>query len=492
MIAETRGAQRTLAWFHCFSGISGDMTLGSLLDAGADLDEVRALCQRLPLSGWSLEAEPVLRCGVAATRAVVRVMPTTVVRTAAHIMGLVDEARLPNRVRDRVHTTFDVLAAAEGRLHRRPPAQVHFHEVGAVDSIIDIVGSCAALEVLGIDEVHASAVATGTGMVRSAHGLIPNPPPAVVELLRGAPTYGVDTHVELCTPTGAALLAALAVSWGPLPALRVESTGFGAGSADPDERPNALQVVVGQATAVPVPGQPVMLLEANVDDTTGEVLAHTVAALLGAGAHDAWVTPIVGKKGRPAHVVSALGDPTSARSLAEVMARESGSLGVRGLTFERWPAARHTDEVEVEGLPVRIKVTSGRAKAEVDDAARVARQTGWPLRSVIAEAEERWRQAQAPRVELTGPVGAVGAAADGATGDAAAEDGAAEDGAAEDGAAEDGRESGAAGGTRGGPVGAAGGRAEHGRGRRRTPEGRDAGLWIVGSRDGDPPEGEAG
>lgn len=390
---------RTLAWFHCYSGIAGDMALGALLDAGAPLDEVRALCERLPLTGWGLEAEPVLRGGVAATKAHVHAAPTTVVRTAAHIMGLVEEARLPDRVRDRVLATFDVLARAEGRLHRRPPSQVHFHEVGAVDSIIDVVGTSAALEVLGVDEVHASPVATGTGMVRSAHGLIPNPPPAVVEVLAGAPTYGIDTSVELTTPTGAALLAALAVGWGPMPAMRIASSGFGAGTADPDERPNAVQVVVGAAAVVPQPGQPVVLLEANVDDATGEVLAHTVAALLAAGAHDAWVTPVVGKKGRPAHVVSALVDPVRTRALAEVLSRETGSLGVRGQTLERWPAARSVDRVEVDGLPVGIKVTAGRAKAEYEDAARVARQSGRPVRAVLAEAEAAWRAGPGAEVD---------------------------------------------------------------------------------------------
>ena len=181
--------QRTVAWFHCFSGIAGDMALGALVDAGADLDEVRSLCERLPVGGWSLDAEAVMRTGIGATKVHVGAEPSPVVRTAAHIIGMVEEARLPDRVRQRALATFDVLARAEGHLHRRPPEIVHFHEVGGIDAIIDVVGTCAALEVLGIDEVDASAVANGTGMVRAAHGLLPVPAPAVVELLRGAPTY---------------------------------------------------------------------------------------------------------------------------------------------------------------------------------------------------------------------------------------------------------------------------------------------------------------
>jgi uncharacterized protein (TIGR00299 family) protein len=383
--------ERTLAWFHCFSGIAGDMALGALVDAGAPLAEVSEMCRRLPLAGWELEGDNVLRGGVGGTKVHVRAEATTVVRTAAHIAGLIEEARFPDRIRKRALATFDVLARAEGHLHRRPPSQVHFHEVGAVDSIIDIVGCCAALELLGIDEVQSSPVATGSGMVRAAHGLIPNPAPAVVELLRGAPTYGIDTPLELTTPTGAALLAALCSSWGPLPAMRLTASGFGAGSADPDDRPNLVQVVVGAAEVHTEPGQPVTLLETNVDDATGEVLAHTVEVLLGAGAHDAWLTPITGKKGRPAHVVSVLCDPVDARTTAAVLARETGSLGVRGRTFERWVAARHIDEVHVAGMPVRVKVTAGRVKAEHDDVARVARHLGRPLREVALEAETTWR-----------------------------------------------------------------------------------------------------
>jgi uncharacterized protein (TIGR00299 family) protein len=384
-----------IAWFHCFSGVAGDMALGSLLDAGADVDEVRRLCERVPVDGWRLELEPVLRGGIAASKARVRTDETSVVhRTAAHIIGLVEEARLPERVARRSIRTFEALAAVEGRLHRRPPSQVHFHEVGGLDAIIDVVGTCSALEVLGIDELFASPVATGRGMVRSAHGLIPNPAPAVVGLLAGAPTYGVDVPVELTTPTGAALLAANVTGWGPLPPMRIESSGFGAGDRELEDRPNAVQVVVGERAAELERGQPVVLLEVNVDDATGETLAHALAAAVQAGAHDAWITPIVMKKGRPAHTVHALADVALAAQVSRVLTAETGSLGVRGQTFERWPAARETHEVEVDGRPIRVKVSSGRVKVEHDDAARVARLAGRPLREVVSLAEEAWRRSR--------------------------------------------------------------------------------------------------
>jgi uncharacterized protein (TIGR00299 family) protein len=382
----------TTAWFHCFSGISGDMALGALVDAGADLGEVRELCARLPVAGWGLEAEPVLRGGIGGTKVHVhRPADDTVVRTASHVTALVEEARLPDRVRERALATFNLLARVEGRLHRRPPEQVHFHEVGGIDAIVDVVGTCAALELLGVDRVEASPVANGLGMVRTAHGLVPNPAPAVVELLRDAPTYGLDLAVELTTPTGAALLAATVDRWGPLPAMTVARVGFGAGTARLDDRPNLTQVVIGRTATARPAGQPVVLLEVNVDDATGEQLALAVAALLDAGAHDAWVTPIVMKKGRPAHTVSALADPALVDQVAGALVAGTGSLGVRGHALERWPAERDDGEVDVDGHPVRIKLGAGRVKIEHDDAARVASRTGRPYREVVSLAEERAR-----------------------------------------------------------------------------------------------------
>ena len=382
----------TIAWFHCYAGIAGDMALGSLLDAGADLNEVLKLLERLPFRGWRLSAEPVLRAGVAATLAVVEVTDDVVVRTHAHIVGLVEEARLPPRVARRSLAAFAALAEVEGTLHRRPPSQVHFHEVGSHDTIIDVVGTAAALEVLGVGDVTSSSVATGTGTVRTAHGFLPNPSPAVVRLLRGVPTWGRDVAVELTTPTGAALLAAVATDFGPLPPMRISSTGFGAGNHELDGLPNCTQVVVGEPLAATMPGQPVVLLEANLDDATGETLAHALQALLDGGAHDAWITPVVMKKGRPGHTVSALVDPALVESVRHTLRAETGSLGVRATGQERWPATRSLAEVTVEGATIRVKVSPGRVKVEQADAARVAARTGLPLREVVLRAEAAWRQ----------------------------------------------------------------------------------------------------
>jgi len=386
----------TVAWFHCFAGIAGDMAFGALVDAGADLEEVLGLVRRVPVDGWTIEVDAVTRNGVAGTRVDVRSSETGIVRTHSHIQGLLAEARLPPRVLDRSLAVFARLAEAEGRLHRRPPSQVHFHEVGGIDAIVDVVGTCAGLEVLGVDTVASSPVATGTGMIRSAHGALPNPAPAVVELLRGAPLYGVDESVELTTPTGAAILAALCSEFGPLPAMTVTTTGFGAGARTLARRPNLTQVIVGVVAAGAGGGQTVVELATNLDDATGETIAHAVAAVLAAGALDAWVTPVLMKKGRPGHVLSALADEALAGVIAERLMAETGTLGVRARRVDRMVADRATGAVEVDGFEVRVKVSPGRVKAEHDDAARVAAVIGIPAREVARRAEETWRARRDP------------------------------------------------------------------------------------------------
>lgn len=381
----------TVAWWHCFAGIAGDMALGSLVDAGADLALIERELVALPVGGWTLEAAPVLRSGVAATKVDVRVSSNSVVRTYSHIVGLITEARLPDRARTRALSVFERMATVEGQLHRRPTSQVHFHEVGGTDAIIDVVGTCVALELLGVDEVRSSPIAQGTGMVHTSHGLLPVPAPAVVSLLAGAPTYGTSLPYELTTPTGAGILSALCTGWGPMPAMTVSATGFGAGSREIDGLPNVAQVVVGTLASESGPferAQPVAVLEANLDDVTGEILATTIGALMAAGALDAWVTPVTGKKGRPAHVVSVMCEPARLGELRRVLSDETGTLGVRAQMWERWPAAREMASVSVGGYPVRVKKGPRRIKAEHEDAARVARLIGLPVREVARQAEE--------------------------------------------------------------------------------------------------------
>jgi uncharacterized protein (TIGR00299 family) protein len=391
----------TTAWFHCFSGIAGDMALAALFDAGADHAAVFDIVARVPHPD-GITVEVAQRGGIGATRVIVPHEPEHHHRPYREVREVLAAADLPTRVHERAVAVFEQLAVVEGRIHGVDPDDVEFHEVGSLDAIVDVVGTCAALEILDVDEVRASAVAVGTGTVRSAHGLLPNPAPAVVALLAhaGIPTYGVEVPYELTTPTGAALLAALASGCGPLPAMTPHAVGYGAGSRDVDGRPNVVQVVLGEPPAMTTavgrgPGQPVTLLEVNVDDATGETLAHAVAALLEAGAHDAWITPIVMKKGRPAHTVSVLADPALVAGLASTLSAETGSLGVRAQVLERWPRARTDDAVTVDGERVRVKVGAGRVKVEHDDAAAAARRLGRPLAEIVARAEMAWRaQAQ--------------------------------------------------------------------------------------------------
>ena len=371
-------------WFNCAtSGVAGDMLLGSLLDAGADLDEVRRIIGILGVDGWRLDAEPVTRGGIAATRAVVDAPVQEHSRRWADIPVLL--APLPDRVRARSHAAFNALAEVEATLHRTSIDDVHFHEVGALDAIVDVVGTCAALEVLGVDDVAVSAVATGHGTTTAAHGHLPVPAPATAALLRDLDVVGVDVATELATPTGVALVSTLAGGRSTaVPPMTVTATGYGAGGREVDGRPNVVQVLVGAAGTA---AEALVLLESNVDDVTGEVLAHTIGRLLEAGALDAWATPIVMKKGRPAHTVAALARPADAAAVAAVVAAETGTLGVRTSPVERHAAARTEATVEVDGHPIRVKVTAGRAKAEFDDAAVAAAATGRPVRDVLARAE---------------------------------------------------------------------------------------------------------
>jgi uncharacterized protein (TIGR00299 family) protein len=388
----------TLAWFHPFSGIAGDMALGALLDAGADRHDVLAMLAGLPIPD-RIGIEAVQRCGIGATRVIVPDEPDHHHRPFSAVRDLLDDAHLPDRVHARALAVFHCLANVEGHIHGVAPEDVEFHEVGSLDAIVDVVGTCAALEVLGVDDVRSAPVALGLGTVRSAHGLLPNPAPAVVALLAavGAPTAGVDVPFELTTPTGAALLAALATGFGPLPPMTPAAIGYGAGGRDLDGRPNVVQVVIGTATNSPMlapPGQPVTLLEVNVDDATGEVLSHAVTVLLAAGAHDAWITPILMKKGRPAYTVGVLAEPVLSPALAELLCAETGSLGVRATMLERWPRSRTEAVAHVEGETVRVKVGAGRVKVEHDDAAEVARRSGLPLREILSRAEAAGREQQ--------------------------------------------------------------------------------------------------
>jgi hypothetical protein len=387
-------------WWHCLSGIAGDMALASLLDAGADLDVVASGLESLSLEGWHMQAGPAARGGVVATYLRVEVdEPSSHSRPWAQVRALLEGAGgLPERARRRSLAVFAALADAEAAVHRAPVEDVHFHEVGGLDAIVDIVGTCLALEALAIEAVFASPVPLGRGTVHSAHGALPNPAPAVLRLLSGAPVLGTDDPVEMTTPTGAALLAALAGGFGPMPAMTLRASGYGAGSRDNPGRPNVVQAVIGdlassdsEAAGAEGADEELVLVEANVDDLSGEVLGRLVPVLIEAGALDAWLVPAIGKKGRPAHVVTALSAPSQVASVTSTLLRQSGTLGLRRHQVLRTALERRWSEVTVDGHRVRVKIGPYRAKAEHEDCVTVAAATGRPLAEVafLAEAAAR-------------------------------------------------------------------------------------------------------
>ncbi len=382
---------RNVAWLHPFSGIAGDMTLGALLDAGAELSFVISTLEGLNVDGWSLTTEQVDRNGIRATRAVVDAPEQHHHRRWSDIRLLLEQASLPDRVQARALAVFEALAIAEGKVHGLPPDEVHFHEVGALDAIVDIVGSCAALESLNIDEVASGPVAVGVGSISAAHGILPNPPPAVVNLLEGIPTVSVDIDMELTTPTGAAIVKALADRVGPMPDMTINGSGYGAGTRDLVDRANVTQVVVGTSahvdTGTEIWEETVTELSTNLDDVTGEVLGHAIGQLVDAGALDAWATPIVMKKGRPAHTLSVLATPTDAPRLVDIMMSATGTLGVRTRQIERTVAARRMVTVSVDGHHIDVKVSDFRVKAEFDHVLAAAKALGLRVSEVAARAE---------------------------------------------------------------------------------------------------------
>lgn len=300
-----------VAYFDCIAGISGDMALGALLDAGADFDEVRARLALLPIEPFSLSFEEVETLGVRAARVTVRPGLRGVIRTYASVRGLLDQADLPADVRHRAQRIFARLAEAEARVHRKETDLVTFHELGEIDCIVDITGTALALSMLGVDRVFASPVPTGLGMVRTEHGAMPIPGPTVVELLRGAPLYSRGVPHEMVTPVGAAILAALAEGYGDVPLMRLEAAGYGAGSQRMDF-PNVLRVLVGEEETRILPSQPgeppplvagQVTVHATVDDLEPEGYGDLLDRLFGAGADDAWITPVFTRTGPAVRVV---------------------------------------------------------------------------------------------------------------------------------------------------------------------------------------------
>jgi uncharacterized protein (TIGR00299 family) protein len=376
-------------YIDCVAGVAGDMLLGALLDAGADPEMIRGGLAGLGVTGLELRTDRVARHAMVATLATVDGAPGQPWRDWRSIRTLIDAAALPQRARERAQETFRRLAHAEARIHRVDPEEVHFHEVGAVDAIGEVCGVTLALEGLRVDRVMCSPLPVGRGLVEAAHGRLPLPAPATLALLLGAPLYGVETEAELVTPTGAALVAALADGYGPLPRMRLEAVGYGAGVRDNAEVPNVVRAIIGTQTEAA--SKPVSLIEANLDDLLPELAPDAAAACFAAGALDVWTAPAQMKHGRPGFVLSAIARPGDEQAVANAMLRETSTLGVRIARLDRIELERESRTVEVAGEPVRVKV--GRLDGQVvnlapehADCERAARISGAPVKTVWAQA----------------------------------------------------------------------------------------------------------
>lgn len=361
------------------------MLVGALADAGADIP---SLCTALDSLGAeaNLRFEQVKRCGIAATKFRVDAVETRKHRHLPHILKMIDAAALPDRVKQNASAVFQRLGEAEASVHQIPIEKVHFHEVGAVDSIIDIVGACMAFDLLGVDTIVSSPLNLGSGTVNTEHGLLPVPAPATAALVSGKPVYSRGPAMELTTPTGAAVVTTLAKDFGAMPPMRIEAGGYGAGSRDFPDQPNVLRVLLGEGSGAEE-ATTITVIEANIDDLSPQILGYAMERLLDSGALDATLQPIEMKKGRPGTLLRVLAKPEDRDRLAQIIFAETSTLGLRMYSAERRVQARTWVDVNTPHGTVRMKVSGEGAYApEYEDCRRLAIATGAPLKQIIAEA----------------------------------------------------------------------------------------------------------
>lgn len=379
-----------ICYFDAFSGISGDMTVGALVDAGADWAALQTTLSSLHLDA-SFRVEKTKRRGIAASKFFVDAVDQQAHRHLPQIERIILAGELTDTAKNNALAVFRRLGEAEAKSHNVPLEKVHFHEVGAIDSICDIVGACVALDLLGIEEVRSSRINVGSGTVTTEHGVLPVPTPATAELLKDCPIYAAGPETELTTPTGAALLTTLASGYGGLPQVRVLSQGFGAGDKDFPAQANVLRVLIGEGVQN-IEATTVSVIEANIDDSTPQVLGYTMTRLLEAGALDVTLTPVLMKKNRPGSILSVVCAPHQTEELAGILFAETTTLGLRILQAERRVLARETAEIPTEYGTIRIKYTeTGSFAPEYEDCCKAAAAHGVPLRTVIAAANVAFR-----------------------------------------------------------------------------------------------------
>ena len=388
--------------FDCFSGISGDMTLGALVDVGAPFAELVKGLRRLGISGFTLRKRRVSRGAISATK--VDVMVTSGLRhplSLGRIRKTLSASRLSPKIQQQSRAVFERLAEAEGKAHRRAKEHVHFHEVGVLDSFVDIVGGLICCELLDVTRVTASAVNVGTGTLRAAHGILPAPGPAVAILAKGLPIYSAGPARELTTPTGLALLQTLTQEFGPMPLMRPTEIGYGAGEANPDGWPNVLRVFLSHDAASGVREHDTVLqIETNLDDVNPQTYEHIMERLFRSGALDVTLAPVIMKRGRPGIVLTCLVAPAGIKSILDVLFEETTALGVRVQEVARHILPRRFTSVHIRGGTVRIKIaavdeTITKAAPEYLDCKRIAERTGRPVKAILEEAALAYAKSRA-------------------------------------------------------------------------------------------------
>jgi len=380
-------------YFDCFSGISGDMILGALVDAGLDLDVLKSELSKLNLTGYEIKADKVVKKGITGTKVEVTVTGEQKHRHLGDILKIIEESELKADIKNISKKIFTNLAAAEAKIHNTEINKVHFHEVGAVDSIVDIVGTVIGLKELGIENVYSSKVHIGSGFVDCQHGRMPVPAPATAELLKDVPVYSLGIESELTTPTGAAVLKSLALDFGAMPAMQISGVGYGAGSKEFEELPNLLRVYLGEVDLERYENDEVALIETNLDDMNPEFFEYVTERLMDEGALDVYTVPIIMKKSRPGVVLNVLCEPDKVDELLPIIFAETTTLGVRLHRVARRKLARKIIEVETKYGMIRVKIgqTLGEEPLirnitpEYEDCKKIARENNIPLKNIFDE-----------------------------------------------------------------------------------------------------------
>jgi pyridinium-3,5-bisthiocarboxylic acid mononucleotide nickel chelatase len=391
-------------YFDCFAGASGDMILGALVAAGVEPRALTEELQTLKITGWKINFEKVDRSGISSTYARVQTAHEHAHRHLKDILAIIQDSGLNDRVKDRAARIFTKLAEAESRVHNQPVEKIHFHEVGALDAIIDVCGAAAGFDLLGIEQFISSPLRVGFGMTEMAHGRFPIPPPAVAELLKGCPMYAGDIEGEFVTPTGAAIITTVCDRFENLPPMKIDATGYGAGTRNPQGFPNALRLLVGDVETFAAQDETLLMIETNIDDATAQVFAHVMERAFELGALDCYFTNTQMKKNRPGVLLSILCHPGEREKFLQLLFAETTTIGARSYEVTRRALARETIQVETQFGPIDVKVAHGHngsvnVMPEFEQCRQAAIQNRVALREVQQLARDAYRRSHGKREE---------------------------------------------------------------------------------------------